>query len=112
FYKWRYKSAKKGNYDIYVVFIERALELLGPGGLFGFICPHKFWQAAYGAELRKLLTDRKHLRSVIDFTHQQVFEGASTYTAIQVFGKEPNPDPIRYAAVTELADGESQCQAI
>jgi len=39
FYKWNYKSAAKGNYDIYVVFVERALSLLGPDGLLGFIMP-------------------------------------------------------------------------
>ncbi len=74
FYKSRYKSAAKGNYDIYVVFIERALELLADDGLLGFICPHKFWQATYGAGIRKIIADGRHLRSVIDFADQQVFQ--------------------------------------
>ena len=36
FYKQRYRAASKGNYDIYVVFVEKALELAeraGPHGL-------------------------------------------------------------------------------
>ena len=33
FYRLKYKSAKKGNYDIYVVFVERCLDLLAPDGL-------------------------------------------------------------------------------
>lgn len=112
FYKWRYKSAKKGNYDIYVVFIERALELLAPTGLLGFICPHKFWQAKYGEGLRKIIADGKHLRSVIDFADQQVFRGGTTYTAIQVFGECPTDGAVDYARVTELKDGDAQCRAI
>jgi len=48
FYKWRYRSAAKGNYDIYVVFVERCLQLLAADGLSGFIMPHKYWQAKYG----------------------------------------------------------------
>jgi len=64
FYKWRYDSAKKGNYDIYVVFTEKALRLLAPDGLLGFIMPHKFWQAAYGVGLRKLLADGRSIRQV------------------------------------------------
>ncbi|MHB1034587.1 MAG: Eco57I restriction-modification methylase domain-containing protein [Pirellulales bacterium] len=112
FYKSRYQSAKKGNYDIYVVFLERALELLAADGVTGFICPHKFWQAAYGSGIRKLLADGRHLESVIDFTDQQVFHGATTYTAIHVLSKTANSQPIRYARITELVDGDAQCRAL
>ncbi len=111
FYKSRYKSAAKGNYDIYVVFIERALELLADDGLLGFICPHKFWQATYGAGIRKIVAEGRHLRSVIDFTDQQVFHGATTYTAIHVLSKSANREPVDYAGITELTDGDAQCRA-
>jgi type I restriction-modification system DNA methylase subunit len=112
FYKRRYKSAAKGNYDIYVVFIERALELLADDGLLGFISPHKFWQAAYGEGIRKIIAEGRHLRSVIDFTDQQVFPGATTYTAIHVLSKNANRDGVRLARVFDLTDGETQCQAL
>jgi hypothetical protein len=112
FYKARYRSARKGNYDIYVVFIERGLELLAPDGLLGFICPHKFWQAKYGEGIRKAISDGQHLRSVIDFADQQVFTGATTYTAIHVFSKAPNAKQVAYAAISELTDGDAQCRAI
>jgi hypothetical protein len=109
FYKWRYDSAKKGNYDIYVVFVERCLELLAPDGLLGFIMPHKFWQAKYGTGLRKIIADGHHLLSVIDFGDQQVFQGATTYTAIQVFSRKPQRGSVDYAKIFDLEDGPSQC---
>jgi hypothetical protein len=112
FYKRRYRSAAKGNYDIYVVFIERALELLADDGLLGFICPHKFWQAAYGEGIRKIVADGRHLRSVVDFTDQQVFQGPTTYTAIHVLSKNANRDGVKLARVLQLTDGESQCRAL
>ncbi|MGA2034319.1 MAG: N-6 DNA methylase [Thermoguttaceae bacterium] len=112
FYKWRFKSAAKGNYDIYVVFVERCLELLAPDGLLGFIMPHKFWQARYGEGLRKIIADGKHLRSIIDFAHQQVFQGATTYTAIHVCGKSPGPEMLDYARFDDLHDGVAQCSLI
>ena len=112
FYKWRYKSAAKGNYDIYVVFIERALEQLADEGLLGFICPHKFWQASYGEGIRKIIADGRHLRSVIDFTDQQVFHGATTYTAIHVLSKKANRDGIKVNRIAQLTDGENQCLAL
>lgn len=112
FYKWKYKSAAKGNYDIYVVFTERALGLLAPGGLLGFIMPHKFWQAQYGAGLRKLIADGKHLRAVVDFGDQQVFKGATTYTAIHVLSRDAGKNGVDYAKIVALDDGEIQCRAI
>jgi type I restriction-modification system DNA methylase subunit len=109
FYKWKYKSAEKGNYDIYVVFVERCLDLLSPEGLLGFIMPHKFWQAKYGEGLRKIITNGKHLRSLVDFGHQQVFRGATTYTAIHILTKLPNSGAVDYAKFDNLSDGVSQC---
>jgi adenine-specific DNA-methyltransferase len=38
----KYKTASKGNYDMYVVFVEKALDLLKQKGLFGYILPSKF----------------------------------------------------------------------
>ena len=112
FYKWRYKSAAKGNYDIYVVFVERCLELLAPEGFLGYIMPHKFWQAKYGEGLRKVVAGGKHLRSVLDFGDQQVFHGVTTYTAIHCFGRDASDNGIDYARVVELEDGTSQCASV
>jgi SAM-dependent methyltransferase len=109
FYKWRYKSAAKGNYDIYVVFTEKAISLLAPGGLMGFIMPHKFWQAKYGEGLRNVIADGKHLQAVVDFGDQQVFKGATTYTAIHILSHEAGKDFVDYAKVLELEDGNVQC---
>ncbi len=112
FYKWRYRSAAKGNYDIYVVFVERCLQLLAADGLLGFIMPHKYWQAKYGQGLRKLIAEGKHLRSVIDFGHHQVFEGATTYTAVHVLSKDAVGRDIDYSQFAELFDGKAQCIAL
>ena len=109
YYKWKYQSAAKGNYDIYVVFTERALSLLSSGGLLGFIMPHKFWQAAYGAGLRKIIADGKHVRAIVDFGHQQVFQKATTYTAIHILGHGPNENGVSYARFAALSDGVGQC---
>lgn len=112
FYKWRYKSAEKGNYDIYVVFTERCLELLSPNGLLGFIMPHKFWQAKYGEGLRKIIAEGRHLSSIFDFGHQQVFQGASTYTAISILQKLPNKSAeVQMIEVDHLYDGPAQLVA-
>jgi len=82
FYKKRYQAASKGNYDIYVVFVERVLQLLNDHGRMGFIMPHKFFQSKYGQALRELIASGNHLSEVVHFGDQQVFAGASTYTCL------------------------------
>lgn len=89
YYKWKYKTAKIGNYDIYVVFIEKGLALLKNGGCLGYITPHKFFQAQYGEPTRKLITDSKSLFKIVDFTDCQIFEKASTYTNLLFLSNEP-----------------------
>jgi type I restriction-modification system DNA methylase subunit len=82
FLKANYRAAASGNFDIYVCFIERGLELLNANGFFGYICPHKFFQAEYGEPVRKLLSEGKHVRQIVSFGDQQVFTQASTYTCL------------------------------
>jgi type I restriction-modification system DNA methylase subunit len=85
--KSHYTSASKGNYDIYVVCVERALSLLNKNGKLGYILPHKFFNSQYGESLRALITKGKHLEKVIHFGDQQIFEGATTYTCLLFLNK-------------------------
>jgi type I restriction-modification system DNA methylase subunit len=89
YFKSHYVSAGKGNYDIYVAFVERALSLLKEGGKFGYILPHKFFNAKYGEPLRGLLSQGKHLAQIVHFGDQQVFAGASTYTCLLFLSERP-----------------------
>lgn len=92
FYKERYVSASKGNYDIYVVFVERGLQLLNKEGLLGYILPHKFFNAKYGEPLRGLIAEGQHLNKVVHFGDQQIFSGATTYTCLLFLSRSSNDD--------------------
>ncbi len=87
FYKKRYASAGKGNYDIYVVFVEKGLSLLNPKGRLGFILPHKFFNSQYGQPLRNVISKGNHLSKVVHFGAHQVFAGATTYTCLLFLDK-------------------------
>ncbi|KAF0109634.1 MAG: type ii site-specific deoxyribonuclease [Chloroflexi bacterium] len=90
FYKKKYKAASKGNYDIYVVFVEKGLSLLNQSGRLGFILPHKFFNAQYGEPIRSLISSGKHLSKIVHFGDQQVFEGATTYICLMFLQKFGN----------------------
>jgi len=98
-YKTHYTAASKGNYDIYVVFVERGLSLLNKRGRLGFILPSKFFSTDYGEGLRKLITDRKALAEIVDFGHAQVFEKATTYTCLLFLASAPSTS-VAYVRVT------------
>ena len=100
FYKERYRSASKGNYDIYVVFVEKGLSLLSERGKLGFILPHKFFNAKYGEALRGIIAEGKHLEHVVHFGDQQVFKGATTYTCLMFLDKSP----AEYCGINKVED--------
>ncbi len=87
YYKKVYRSAGKGNYDIYVVFVEHGLSLLNKEGQLGYILPHKFFNAQYGEPLRALLAENKSLSEIIHFGDKQIFDQATTYTCLLFLDK-------------------------
>lgn len=87
YFSEHYVSASRGNYDIYVVFVERAAKLLNEHGNLGYILPHKFFNAKYGEPLRSFIADNRLLDEVVHFGHEQVFSGASTYTCLMFLNK-------------------------
>ncbi|MDI6767961.1 MAG: Eco57I restriction-modification methylase domain-containing protein, partial [Bacteroidota bacterium] len=99
--KTHYSSASKGNYDIYVVFVERALSLLNKNGKLGYILPHKFFNSQYGEPLRKVIAEGRHLAHVVYFGAQQVFEGATTYTCL-LFLDKTGKDEFAFTKVDDL----------
>ncbi len=101
FYKKCYFSARKGNYDIYVVFVEKGLSLLNRKGRLGLILPHKFFNAKYGDALRSLLIKGKHLNEIVHFGYQQVFSGATTYTCLLFLTKKSN-EKFQFSKVNNL----------
>ncbi len=100
-YKQIYTAASAGNYDIYVVFVEKGLSLLNKNGRLGFILPHKFFNAKYGEALRSLIAKGRHLKHVVHFGDQQVFAGATTYTCL-LFLEKAGSDKCQFVKVDDL----------
>ena len=101
--KRTYKSASSGNYDIYVVFIDKGLSLLNKQGRLGFILPHKFFNAQYGRATREMIAKQGHLSHIVHFGDQQVFENATTYTCLLFLLKEGNKE-CRFSSVKDLSE--------
>ena len=101
FFSKQYLSAQKGNYDLYVTFVEKGLEVLNANGRMGYILPHKFMNAKYGESLRKLLSDNKAVFKIVHFGDQQVFLQATTYTCLLYLSKK-SAKKIKFEKVIDL----------
>lgn len=85
-----YHSTQTGNFDIYLAFIEKGLRLLNEDGRLGYIAPSVWSLTEYGAGLRGVIEKGCHLWGWIDFGSYQVFDEATTYTALQFYSSQPN----------------------
>lgn len=101
YYKNIYDSAIYGNYDMYVLFIEKSLLLMNKTGFIGLILPHKFFQASYGEAIRKKIVHNNCLLQINDFGTNQIFENATTYTCL-LFLSNAKKNQFKYQRI-ELA---------
>jgi hypothetical protein len=85
-----YRSTQTGNFDIFLPFIEKGINLLNDDGRLGYIAPSLWTMNEYGAGLRDLVSQGGHLWGWIDFGSFQVFDEAITYTALQFYSARPN----------------------
>lgn len=108
-YKKLYKSGEYGNFDIYLLFIEKSFSLLNDNGLFGMILPNKFFMADYGENIRGLIKD--NVCQIVNFGDQQVFENATTYTNLLFLSKQKQKS-FKYSKVINLSNHQENLNNI
>jgi len=95
YYNRNYQTAT-ATYDIYVLFVERAIALMDDHGRAGFILPNKFFTTDYGEGLRTILGRHNLVERLVDFEDAQVFAKAGTYTAL-LFLSRAQKENVEYA---------------
>lgn len=99
-YKIKYASAYK-QFDKYIVFVERAMDLLKENGMLGYIVPLKFMKVGAGQELRRMISTQKTLEAITAFGACKVFSGKSNYTCLLILRKTSH-DTFKYNEVSNL----------
>lgn len=82
FWNKTFVSAKSGNYDIFIPFIEQGMRLVKKNQLLSFIIPNKFLSAKYSKGLLNLISAKYTFEEVIDYSNINVFADASVYPII------------------------------
>jgi adenine-specific DNA-methyltransferase len=106
YYKEHYDSAT-GSFDLYVIFMERGMQLISKSGILNFINPDKWVNASFGKGIRNFAIEHRNVHKLISFGAHQVFS-ACTYSSLLWMGRSPT-DAIQYS---KIAPDESKTTSI
>jgi adenine-specific DNA-methyltransferase len=102
-FRRRFTTAR-GRFDLYLLFFEKALRLLGPNGRLVFITPEKFLYVNTAESLRRILANY-HVRE-IELLNEETFGDLVTYPTITTLD-EAKAD--RCLTTIILRDGLRRC---
>lgn len=86
-------STARGPFDLYIPFVERALDLVRPGGRLGLVLPDKWLAAGYGAHLRALIAGRCTVEELHHAPGSALFQTADVEALLLVLRHEPGGPP-------------------
>lgn len=75
------------KFDIFILFLEKAITLLKPGGRIGFIVPSAVLNQTYAMPLRKMILETGCIENIVDFSGYKVFQDATVETCILIVKK-------------------------
>ena len=87
FYEKNYYSAY-GRQNLYIIFYERAINLLKENGNLGFITPYTILKNMYYKEIREYILKNTSILEIIDFKGITVFQDAGVDSIILLLKKE------------------------
>lgn len=88
FIQMNYKFCKNGSTDIYIAFFELCINLLSENGICGLITPNTFFYTETARPLRSFFKENRNIIQLTNYGYIQLFENASTYSAITIFSNE------------------------
>ncbi len=95
-----------GQYDLYQLFYEKSVNILGNKNILGFITSNKFTIAGYGKKLREFILEQCKISQIVDVSNINVFAKASTYPYIFLLEKNKNSTNhvIKYKKINNSLD--------
>ncbi|MEB3210277.1 MAG: Eco57I restriction-modification methylase domain-containing protein, partial [Leptolyngbyaceae bacterium] len=92
-YCTKHYETAQGNWDLFCIFIEKAVMLCKPGGYHSFIVPNKLASATYATAVRSLLSQHSTILSVRDYSQTSAFS-AAVYPLVYVVQKRRSPPSV------------------
>jgi hypothetical protein len=76
----------KGNWDLYIPFWEKSLNLMSPNGTATLITPNKWLSISYGKKLREF--SKKYVYHLIDYSKFRAFDEAGVFAVVAFMSKQ------------------------
>ncbi|MGO5210166.1 Eco57I restriction-modification methylase domain-containing protein [Bacillota bacterium LCP21S3_D8] len=94
-------SCAKGNWDLFVLFIEKGITLLKPEGVISFIVPNKLVSAPYTVTLRKQISQYQ-VQEIRDYSNVNVFKSAAVYPVVFRIKKIENKTKVNMDVMEDM----------
>jgi predicted type IV restriction endonuclease len=104
-------SCMTDQYDLYALFMQRAVELVGFGGYFGFITPSTWLNNEHYTRLREWLVQRARIERLGDYRDINVFHGATVLPIVIVSSRSKKPD-YKHRFIVERFRGETDSDSL
>ncbi len=89
----------EGKVDLYLAFLKLGMELLKEGGYLLYVLPHSFLIADNAQKLRKKISVEYSVRSIVDLSEIDVFEGIGSYVILLIIQKKRQEDVSKQNAI-------------
>lgn len=84
----QFSFMQTGMSDLYLLFFELGFNMLSAQGKLAYITPNSWFTSVAGRPLREHILKYHNLYKIIQCGHEQVFKGATTFSAISFFNNK------------------------
>ncbi|WP_415374228.1 Eco57I restriction-modification methylase domain-containing protein [Patiriisocius sp. Uisw_017] len=96
-YKTIYETAK-GNWDLFIVFIEKGIKLTNDNGVFSYIIPNKLIGAKYSLKSKEFMS-KYSIFDIRDYSRLNVFKEASVYPITINLSKNSSHNSVKLSKI-------------
>ena len=98
-YKHSFRTAKTGQFDLYMLFIEKAIGLLADQGYLSMSVSNTFIRSESGRTLRKLIAEKCTVSEIVEFEDSRLYPNALVQVAAIAFQKTNEKNTTRHVFV-------------
>jgi hypothetical protein len=99
YYRDKFATARIGQFNLYMLFIERALKMLAPGGCLAMSVSGSFLRSKSGRVLRGLVSDQCRIIEIVEFDDRSIYPDAGTHLVLLSAWKTDERSCSRYVFV-------------
>jgi hypothetical protein len=98
-YKHNFRTARTGQFDLYMLFVEKAIKLLADMGYLSMSVSNTFLRSESGLTLRKLIAEKCTVSEIVEFEDRNLYPNAKVQVAAITLQKTAKKDATKHVLV-------------